>query len=546
MGAGTVVVTYLTSRHILGNDKLWLTLLPVYLVAANSSLAYWSPAGLETAAFAFLASLALYLYLLRSRQLVAVILIAVWVRPEGALIAAILILAEAVIERRLPRFTLTCTLMALILSIPFVLFKLYYYGSILPNPFYAKTGFQLEQLSSGLEYAGRFAGHYGFYGVGFLGAILSWRQLSDGAKTILVFAMTYTLYIILVGGDVLKVHRFFLPILGAVAIINAQAVHLLLRRLKLNSTLIVPLGVSAVLILMTFWLPSKFVDRYNRYEELFTRKMRMQAEHMAASDSTNFTVALPTIGVFGYTLLGHEIIDMVGLTDSTIARHSEEPIPGMESTWKESKHNSRYLLRRAPDYIVFSTGIKPSAPAERALLLFPAFMEAYRTVGWHYVPNLANARGTINSAFERVRRIPDRLEPTYPVEYVQNYKLGLDNYAAGDHRKAIEYYDKALRASPKPYYPYLVYQKAFSHMMLNQIEIAEALMDAVLAEDSLVFECQKDLYMLAVLTGKNVKAKIHKKWVQKLVPWLWPRVEKQTADQLRLMRERAIQSGGSK
>jgi len=419
--------------------------------------------------------------------------------------------------------------MALVLSIPFVLFKLYYYGSILPNSFYAKTGFQLDQLLSGLEYAGRFAGHYGFYGVGFLIAILFWRQLSDGAKTILVFAIAYTLYVILVGGDVLKVHRFFLPVLGALAIINAQAVDLLLRRLKLHTRWVAPFGVSAVLIVLTFWLPSEFVNRYNRYEKLFTRKMRMQAEHMAASDSTNFSVALPTIGIFGYTLLGHEIIDMVGLTDSTIARHSEEPIPGMESTWKESKHNSRYLLQRAPDYIVFSTGIKPSAPAERALLLFPAFMQAYKTVGWHYTPNPANALGTINIAFKRMQEIPDDLEPTYPVEYVQNYKLGLDLYARGDHRKAIGFYDKALRASPKPYYRYLVYQKAFSHMMLNQIDIAEGLLDALLTEDSLLFECHKDLYMLSMLTGKPGKAAIHKRWVQKLTPWLWPRVKEQTA-----------------
>jgi hypothetical protein len=67
---------------------------------------------------------------------------------------------------------------------------------------------------------------------------------------------------------------------------------------------------------------------------------------------------------------------MLGLTDSTIARHPES-IPGNVSTWRERNFNATYLMEQNPDYILFSTGHKPSAPAERALMLHSEFRQNY-------------------------------------------------------------------------------------------------------------------------------------------------------------------------
>ena len=101
-------------------------------------------------------------------------------------------------------------------------------------------------------------------------------------------------------------------------------------------------------------------------------------------DPTDFSVAASTIGVLSYKLPGHRIIDLLGLTDSTIARHPEPAIAGIESSWRERGYNTPYVLASAPDYISFSTGVKPSAPAERALFLYPQFLDSYRTVGFVY------------------------------------------------------------------------------------------------------------------------------------------------------------------
>ena len=537
-GAGIIVLTYLLAQMALGEKSRWFVFLPVYLVGVNLSLAYWSPAGLETAGFAFMAMLSLYLYLRRSWFLIVSLALAVWIRPEGAVITGVLIVVEAVMTRKVPWFSLRCALAALAISIPFVAFKILYYGSIFPNPFFAKTGLHFDQLSNGIEYAGRFFRHYGFYGVGFVIPLIFFKKLSATARTVWWFTILYTLYIVLIGGDVLKVHRFFIPIFGTAALLAALSLWHLVARQTRKTQYLALFVIGPPLLLLTFYAPKKFVFDYNLLEKRFVIKMRKMAERIEASDPTDFSVALSTIGRFSYHLIGHDIIDMVGLTDSTIARHSEEPIEGMETTWKEQKHSSKYLLGRAPDYILFSTGIKPSAPAERALYLYRQFVDAYRTVGWYFRIEDKDRSGLVFAVFKRMRDVEGEIVPYYPVEYVQLYKLGLDEYVKGNYPEAIKYFNQSLRASIKPYNPAVIYQKAFCHMMLQQHEVALQLMNNVVGQDSLVFQAHRDLYMYAQLVDDTAKAETHKRWLQQLVPWYWPQIKAYVDQQVRASRER--------
>lgn len=527
-GAGVIVLTYVLARRLFEDKDQWLALLPTYLVAANPSLAYWSPAGLETSVFALLVLASLYCFLIRSRWLLLAIILGVWVRPEGALVAGLLMAVETITERRLPRYSGRMVGLAFVLSLPYAIFKLFYYGSILPNPFFAKTGWHLDYLTNGLEYAGMFLADGGFYGVGLLLPLIFWGRLSKTFRSLYLFVVLYTAYVILIGGDVLKVYRFFIPLLAGYGLLVALSVQLVAASLKRNTRYLVYFLVALPMLVLTVSLPWNHVTTYNRTEKLFMKKMQFMGKALIKADSTDFSVAVATIGIFGYELLGHDLIDMLGLTDSTIARHSEPPIKGMTTTWKEQKHNTKYLLTRAPDYILFSTGVKPSAPAERALLLYPEFLNAYRTIGWFY-PTGSDGSGTIVPAFKRVREITGSLVPTYPVEYVQYYKKGLDYYVAGDQQRAIKQFALALKASPKPYNPYVIYQKAFSHLLAGEHEMAVRLMDRVLAQDSLVFEAHKDLYFYAAVAGDTARANLHGRWLKKLTPWYWPKIQQDAA-----------------
>jgi len=336
----------------------------------------------------------------------------------------------------------------------------------------------------------------------------------------------------MIGGDVLKVHRFFMPIFGMTAIMICLALWLIVRRFNHRTRQMALFLAATPLLAITYVVPKGYVSSYNKLEKALTWKMSFLASEMKKADSTDFSVALPTIGIFGHELMGHEIIDMLGLTDSTIARHSEESLPGMQTTWKEQKHNSRYLLETAPDYIVFSTGGKPSAPAERTLLLYEQFLRSYHRLAWDYRPKGSSHR-TVVPAFKRVRRIEGEITPIYPIQYTQFYAEGLDYASCRNYKKAIESLNKAINVSEGVRNLSLLCDKASFHTMLGQHDIAMTLLNRILAEDSLVFQAHRELYVYALEMGDKAKASIHRRWLEKQVPWYLPRLDSLVAQQLR-------------
>jgi len=489
------------------------------------SLPYWSQSGLETAAFAFFAALSFYLYLKRSWQLVFALTIAVWLRPEGALVAAILVVIEAVVEKRIPKFAIACSAIALIFSLPFVAFKQIYYGSILPNPFYAKTGMSFEQLGAGLEYASRFFSHYGFYGAGLIVCVLFWKKLSNDMRAVLLFFVMYTLYIVLVGGDALKVHRFFIPVLGLSGILIVYSILVLVRKLSTKTFNLVLFLSALPLLFLTYSLPKDYILLYSDREIGLVESMQLLARDIKESDPTDFSVAHTTIGAFSYELMGHKVIDMLGLTDTMIARHPQPEVKEFQSTWRERNYNAGYVLERGPEYIVFSTGDKPSAPAEQALLLYPQFLKSYVSIGWFHVHPAYSFGGIILPAFRKVRPLEGEIKPTYPPKFVSLYKMGSELFAVGKYNEAIAAFDTAINLSPAPIYNYLLFYKSLCHTQLQQHDTTRALLSSMLAQDSLLFDAHRNLYIYSIVYGDSTAALLHERWIKNLVPWLWPRIQ---------------------
>ncbi len=600
-GLGIIYLTFKIAEEIFDSKEPWFAGAAALLVGLTQSLAYWSMAGLETACFAFFSLLSLYFLITRNWLLIWSTVMMVWMRPEGAVVTALLIIIDSIRLRRFSWFPFLTGAVAFVLSLPFVGFKLSYYGGILPNPFYAKTRADWEHFQAGFSYVWEFLRHYGFAGLGLLIPALFWKKLTGWQQALLVYVVLYTLYIVSVGGDVLKVHRFFFPVFTGFSVLACISMFLLCRSKTLVASVIallwiqlliiwygstpqstpdstlwlqaISIGAFVVLLVytalqmnsrttamglsranvavalfacfipmgfLTVYFPTQTVGDYNNLEKAFTRKMQAIAKNMKETDQRPFSVALATIGIFGYELVGHEIIDMVGLTDSTIARHPEPPIPGMTTTWRERNLNTTYLLKRAPDYVVFSTGIKPSAPAERALMLYRQFTEAYRVVAWYYESQ--PGAGVMNSAFKKTHPIPDLpLTPYYPVQYVQDYKSGLDHYARSRYDSAIFYYDRALSVAAAPPYIYVIYNKAFSLLLQNKFPEAMFLLDEVLARDSMVYEAHKDLDILYRIIGDRERSELHQRWLRKLVPWYLPRHEMIAQDMVRSAREQMRQ-----
>jgi len=241
--------------------------------------------------------------------------------------------------------------------------------------------------------------------------------------------------------------------------------------------------------------------------------------NLLAVDSDDFSLATSTIGTVGFRLIGHNIIDLLGLTDSTIARHPEPSMNELITTWKETKYNSKYVLSRQPDYILFSTALKPSAPAERALFLYPQFLNSYRTVGFVY-------GGSLNDIYKKFLPITGELKRTIDPAFVQSYNLGLNQMGAGDFQNSSMNFWKAWNLCPEPKYPYVYYHLAKLEMMQRNFEVYNQMLNKLLKRDTLIYYVYKDLYLYELnINNDLVKASEYRKRLLSLVPWYVPRLD---------------------
>jgi len=511
-GVGTIIFSYLTGLRIF-ERKSYLSGLSCLVLGAVYSFAYWTVAGLETAAFSFMVIAAIYFYLKNSHLTAAFLVLATLLRPEGGLMFLFILIYEILRHNSLSRFAIVLGFIYIIGLLPYAVFKWTYFGGILPNPFYAKTNFSLGQIQNGLEYGGLFFWHYLGAGLFVLPLLISIKKWSRPLKIIIAFLTIYMLYIVMIGGDVLKVHRFFVPLYALlIPVIVFGFVNVFRKKY---------LFWPAVAVFLTWQLlvPRDHVDTYHRAEKALIHKMNNMMTNLLENDSSDFSLAVSTVGLVGYRLMGHTVIDLLGLTDSTIARHPEPPVEELKTTWKEEKYNSAYVLSRQPDYIMFSTEFKPSAPAERALFLYSQFLDNYRTIGFFF-------DGGLHAIFKRYFPIKGNIVRDVDPNFPQHIHTAMNLWQKEDYPEAISYIEKALELCPEPKYPYLLYYMANSIRKMEDFRTSYYMLRLIAQQDTLVYEVYKDLFVFENnVLDRPEEAMKYRERIGALMPWYLPRLD---------------------
>jgi len=379
------------------------------LLASNGSFAYWAVSGMETGLFCFLVTAGIYLYLkeIQNAQNTSIkyssllFLSATLTRPEGGLIFGITILHKIIITLKIKndnsqnKFSLLLNKENIIwlglYAIPALIFMSWryaYYGYLLPNTFYAKTGFSLQYFSTGFDYVWVFLKGYGLYGILALLALVNLKnkdKFNEYLYLVMVFFI-FTIYIASVGGDVLRPNRFFVPVLPVFYILVQEGIHNVINSLLQKKTFAFT-GIIILIIVFSFAYTTykgekDDLKKFSELENGLVDKMRLAGgwlKNKQAQSGRQLTVAATTIGAISY-FSEVTLVDMLGLTDKEIA-HNPKPIleisANSEIGWKERHYNADYVLSRKPDYIYFSTGIKPSAYAERGLFTNDEFIKYY-------------------------------------------------------------------------------------------------------------------------------------------------------------------------
>jgi arabinofuranosyltransferase len=388
---GTLWVIYAIGIRIRSNDDpWWKPLLSPILLAANPAFASFATSGLETGLFCFLmaaTSLGLIIALERGRFPIWLGLgyvLLTLTRPEGMLVFAVAWVSVTAGNFRDKGSILKMLPSLAGYALPILLITVWrwvIYGYPFPNPAYAKIILDRTSIIQGLNYAGQFLTDYGWFGAMLILAALPmvvagrnrryWRVLG-------IIFLAFSIYIILIGGDVLKGLRFFVPLLPIYYLLIQEGIGVVWRRWFRNMSpawaIALVVGIMVLLLIPQFTNYHKEKSRAELENGLIA-KMTILGNWFKSHEPDNTSIAANSIGTLGY-MTGYRIMDMVGLVDETIAHHPK-PVPGIRSPAKERTYNADHVMAERPDFIVFDTYEKPNHAGDFALYLHPMFRHNY-------------------------------------------------------------------------------------------------------------------------------------------------------------------------
>lgn len=397
-----------------GSRSRLLRSLPVVALASSLPMLAWGFGGLEAPLLALLCTVGIALlhdFLNEGRRpgialaSGVALALACLTRPDAGLFAAagaIGLLLRADRSRRW-RDVAVFSLPLVALLAPWLLFKLAYYGDIVPNTFYVKASDpSWQRLGAGLRYLGAYAVAPPFVLllliVGALRAAAT-RGLRPGQSFAGACLLLHLVWVLYVGGDQMPMHRLLVPVIPTALWLAFDFWLPDLRRLSDFGLAATGAGLAVCILLQ---LASGTTGGRNLNATAFVGAA--VGRHIAAAWPPGSQVALNTAGSTPYHAPGLRYLDMLGLNDARIARRDTRAIriPG-QLLPGHAKGDGAYVLAERPDYIILgpangATASQPWFLSDLEIAESPAFRRDYErrqarldvrgAPGWERYPNL--------------------------------------------------------------------------------------------------------------------------------------------------------------
>jgi arabinofuranosyltransferase len=393
----TLIYVFMFANKLFKCKPLF-SLIPCMFLAVSGPFATWAESGMETNLFGLLVLIGCYYFTYSfvygsKKELYysfLAILVATLTRPEGFMIFCIFLGLSLFLSRtRVKSYLGDFSLPILIYIIPFSIYfiwRVHYFGYLLPNTYYAKTGGSLYQYLRGWTYTLYFVI---FFVLPFLPLIVLyfWMKKNDRSGNFYIsqyfrelffnnvgfylcstIILVYTLYIIFVGGDYMAMYRFFVPILPEMYLVIGFIVNFLFcqseSHLKKKALLLgmILFSVTGTLFQSTPWemkffAPPPFL--HGSYRGVLIERWhsaRLSVIGKFFNDykkSSNESLATGAIGAVSY-YSDMKIYDPLGLVDPYIAH---KKLHGKYSGWGlpgHEKEDLQYTLSKNPTYIMFN------------------------------------------------------------------------------------------------------------------------------------------------------------------------------------------------
>lgn len=344
------------------------------IVALYVPVAWYSSYGLETILFSLLVTVLVYIcYLCNNIYLEgAVILVALLCRPEALFVSLSLYIFSALYYRGQDSsryYTKLYIIGFIILAYTSLLvFRYAYFGSIVPNTYYAKvSGALVFHIWHGVKYLGRWATEsIVFFALIVTTITISLKDIYNKGYhivtkpeiSLVVIFCVYCAYIIRVGGDTapFPMGRHMVHQLPFLAIIVTIPIIKLSRWCNLNA--------AALSIVVIFLVNGQVLLDDSVRNHIFTGMSNMphmknyHPAHGTRKDVfikwldtvaiKNSTIAIASAGKTSFELREVKIIDVLGLNTKEVAREGTYDKDGPI----DSKTNMDWVLSQRPDVLV--------------------------------------------------------------------------------------------------------------------------------------------------------------------------------------------------
>lgn len=337
-----------------------LALLAPLLLSLTGAFTYQAVTGLETQLFILGLVIGIYGFLRRdTRSLIgsaAGFAIAALTRPEAVALYGLTLLFLLIAWKRGDAQRRQVLCFALVFLIPIVLFQLWRvrtFGDWLPNTYYTKVGTPGETIPEGWKYLYDFFQKHGTFLPWALALLpLIWYRWRVREVYLLSIVAAQCAIVVYEGGDWMPLHRLLAPMLPALFVLLTQGVDIMRQVYnRIQAQQAKPLrGGSAlaagwlVAVAAVLFYPSIGVMKEARVRpELYARSHVAMGHWLRQQCQPDDRIALSDIGQIGY-YSDLWVIDLVGLTDRTIARS-----PG---GLHKKQYDPLYVLDQKPRYIV--------------------------------------------------------------------------------------------------------------------------------------------------------------------------------------------------
>ena len=226
-----------------------------------------------------------------------------------------------------------------------IAWRLAYYGELLPNTYHAKVTGGSEQLAGGLLYLGDWALAYPIFALAlWIPAVLlarrGWRSQIKQPELAAVsaLAIAWVGYVVAVGGDSMPFHRFLLPLLPLAAVLTTASLTAIARIWPHLAGGHRPWILAALLLAIQLAAGRFDEEPMRAFVAHRTTLVGLETgRHLAGERDPQDLLAVNTAGALPWASRLPSL-DMLGLTEPTIARHG---VYVVSPRWSQPSRHTR-------------------------------------------------------------------------------------------------------------------------------------------------------------------------------------------------------------